>query len=73
MSFARCFGHLRHENRLRALSIYSLERSRARGDLIQVFKIVKGLAEIQDHRGTLFQVRGECNTWCEREKNLGSM
>lgn len=44
---------------LRALGLYSLERRTERGDLTQLFKIVKDLAEIRGQRGVLFHISGE--------------
>jgi ribonuclease P/MRP protein subunit RPP40 len=48
---------LNYENRLKALQLYSLERRRLRGDLIEVFKIVMGFSGIK--AGELFTLRGQ--------------
>lgn len=47
---------------LRALDMYSSERRRKRGNVIQTCKIVKGLTEVRDRREILFQVEMERNT-----------
>ena len=47
--FTRIFPHLRslpYESRLRQLGLWTLEERRSRADLIELFKIVKGLSSI---------------------------
>ena len=43
-----------YENRLRELNLYSLEKRRLRGDMIEVWKIMKGKENI--NRGSLFTI-----------------
>lgn len=61
-------GHMRYEKWLWAIRLYSLEKRGEKGDSMQAFKIIKGLAEVRDHCGALFQI-----TWMihydERWKN----
>lgn len=43
------YGNLKYEDRLMKTGLISLEKRRARGDLIQVFKIIKGIDKL-DYR-----------------------
>ena len=48
-----------YQNRLRDLNLFSLNRRRMRGDLIETFKIVKGLSGLKmDNLFTFIQERG---------------
>lgn len=49
--------HVGYVHRMGTLYLYSQERHRERGELMQAFKTVKGLAEVQDNHGALFQIR----------------
>ena len=55
------FRHLSYRERLNKLGLYSLERRRLRGDLIEVFKILRGIDRVDVNR--LFPLRvGEIQT-----------
>lgn len=59
-AFALWFGNLRHtgcEQRLRANGLYTLKRIKEIDYLIQIIKVVGGLAEIRDHCRSPFQIR----------------
>ena len=51
---------LSYERRLEALGLYSLERRLTRGDLIQAFKIDKGIDNVE--RDRFFQLVGNSRT-----------
>lgn len=50
-------SHVGYDTMLRALGLYTLERRKESDDLMQTFKIIKCLAGIRDHRGSLFQIK----------------
>jgi len=52
------FGELTYEDRLRRLRLPTLEHRRKRGDMIQLFKIVKGFDRIDPNRLFKFNVDG---------------
>ena len=53
-------GGLMYDQRLRRLGLYSLEFRRMRGDLIETYKIVKGLDRVD--AGRMFPMMGETGT-----------
>ena len=52
--------HVEYEERLKTLNLYSMERRRLRGDLIETFKIVHGLIGIS--RDALFDLAPQVGT-----------
>ena len=54
------FAKRDYQTRLRALGIWSLEERRSRADLIEVFKIMKGMSPIS--AGSMFELSTEINT-----------
>ena len=44
------FSKLDYEERLARLNLYKLERRRSRGDMIETFKIIKGLENINSEQ-----------------------
>ena len=53
-------SHLSYEDRLSETDLLSLEMRRLRADLIEVFKIVKGLEKIET--SIFFEQRSDCRT-----------
>ena len=50
--------HLNYEQRLSKLGLISLEKRRIRGDLIQAFKIIKGIDKVNMNKFFTLNVRG---------------
>ena len=68
--FTRMLDGLSYKERLDKLGLFSLERRRLRGDLIEVYKIMRGIDQLDSQylfpkvgesktRGHRFKVRGE--------------
>lgn len=60
---ACCFIQVRsmgYEQMLKAPYLYTRKNYRKRSDLIQVFKVVKVLAEVREERNTEKKLEGNC-------------
>ena len=63
-------GGMPYEDRLRELGLFSLERRRMRGDLIEVYKMLRGIHRVDSER--LFPRAGMVATRGHRFRVLGS-
>src|SRR6218665_201985 len=50
----RALAKVTYEERLQKLGIYTLERRRMRGDLIETYKILRGLENVDEHSFFMF-------------------
>lgn len=60
---------MKHENRLRRTGLVTLEVRRVRGDLIEVFKIMKGLERLKVDYFPLWNKGQAKDTHLEYKKN----